>query len=59
MARLGMKDIRDPQKLGEAYLELRKAGVPIDVAVTIPAPDYKSNEGPIEKYGDPRERPEG
>ena len=50
-----MKDNRDPQELGEKYLELRKAGVPLDVAVTIPAPDFSSNEGPVEKYGDPRE----
>ena len=38
------RDLRDPIKLGERYLMLRKKGVDIDVAVEIPVGNYE--EGP-------------
>lgn len=52
-----MRDLRDPQKLGKAYVEARKAGMPIEFAVNFNPPgglyNYASNEGPVEKYGKP------
>lgn len=35
-----MRDLRDPEKLGRTYLELRHAGVPLDAAVRVPVEDY-------------------
>jgi hypothetical protein len=35
-----LKDLRDPQALGDAYLTFRNAGIPIDMAVAIPVEDY-------------------
>lgn len=35
-----MRDKRDPQKLGERYLQLREGGVPREFAVQVPVPDY-------------------
>ena len=35
------RDLRDPIKLGERYLMLRKKGVDIDVAVEIPVGNYE------------------
>lgn len=45
------RDLRDPQKLGELYMALREKGVPIKVAVSLPAEDYRSDESCVEKYG--------
>lgn len=35
------RDLRDPQELGEAYLQLREAGMSIDMAVKAPANPYR------------------
>jgi hypothetical protein len=35
-----LKDLRDPQALGDAYLTFRNAGIPIDMAVAIPVATY-------------------
>ena len=35
-----MRDLRDPQLLGEEYLHLREAGLPIETAVRWPVPSY-------------------
>jgi hypothetical protein len=63
-----VRDQRDPQALGESLLS-HAAGardafghdIPLhevwDVHVQhLPHVPYSSNEGPIERYGDPRER---
>lgn len=46
-----MRDMRDPQALGEAYLKARKLGAPIGDAVHMPSRTFKSDESCIEKYG--------
>jgi len=35
-----MRDLRDPEKLGDAYLEARAAKWPIEAAVTIKVDEY-------------------
>lgn len=35
-----MRDLRDPQKLGEAYLAVRGKGLDIETAVSMPADKY-------------------
>lgn len=58
------RDLRDPQKMGEALLELRRvaapaSGIPVplskfvdDNAVLLSmVPAYDANLGPVEKYG--------
>lgn len=37
-----MRDLRDPLKLGELYLEMRGLGLSIDKAVTMPAEKYEN-----------------
>jgi hypothetical protein len=49
------RDLRDPLQFGMAYLQARKGGVPIDVAVLISTPRYRSDESCIEKYGSPND----
>ena len=39
------RDLRDPQKLGELYLEMRGLGVSIERAATMPAEKYE--DGPF------------
>ena len=46
-----MRDLRDPQLLGEAYLRAREFGAPIGDAVFMPARNYRSDESCIDKYG--------
>lgn len=36
-----MRDLRDPQKLGEAYDTARQAGLEIEWAVQMPTPAYE------------------
>ena len=36
-----MRDQRDPQKLGERYLEMRRQGADIEWAVTSPVDPYR------------------
>lgn len=43
--------MRDPQALGERYLAARKAGLAIEVAVLLPAPERRGKESCIDKYG--------
>lgn len=50
-----MRDLRDPQILGANYLASRKAGLPIEIAVTFPATNFRSNESCVEKYGKPED----
>lgn len=49
------RDLRDPEKLGEAYRKSRAAGLDIEVAVAIPVPNLTTNPSCIEKYGRPSE----
>lgn len=46
-----MRDLRDPQELGKAYLMARGLGAEIEVAIKAPALNYRANESCIEKYG--------
>lgn len=51
-----MRDQRDPQKLGEKYLELRKKGLDIETAVQMPVEVFDAeHQGPVEKYGRPQD----
>lgn len=51
-----MRDLRDPQKLGERYQELRQKGLDIDTAVQMPVEPFDAEHaGPIEKYGRPED----
>ena len=52
-----LKDIRNPEVFGKQYLELRSAGVPIEVAVRTHVEDYSHNPTCIDKYGRPGEAP--
>lgn len=46
------RDLRDPQKLGERYQELRQKGLDIETAVQMPVEPFDAEHaGPIEKYG--------
>lgn len=45
--------MRDPQALGEAYLKARQYKAPIGDAVHMPAPNVRTDETPIDKYGKP------
>lgn len=36
-----MRDLRDPEQLGEAYLGRRSMGLPIEQAVLASTPDYE------------------
>jgi len=47
------RDLRDPQKLGEAYQLVRQKGLDIDTAVRMPVENYINDEGVIERYGRP------
>lgn len=38
-----MRDLRDPQKLGEWYLKLREREMPITEAVEVGVKDYADN----------------
>lgn len=53
-----VRDKRDPEKLGEFLLGwAEKASIKVREAQDsfwAPIPDYVSNPGPHEKYGDPR-----
>lgn len=50
------RDLRDPQKLGEKYQELRQKGLDIETAVQMPAEVFDADhQGPVEKYGRPQD----
>ena len=48
-----MRDLRDPQALGKAYLKARAMGFLIEDAVMAPAPQIDTNPSCVEKYGRP------
>ena len=50
-----MRDMRDPQSLGELFLALRGNGVPIEIAAQAPAKQTNQNPSCVEKYGRPDE----
>lgn len=62
-----MRDLRDPQKVGEALLNemeaFKKDRLPVNAStaaeylVRYDIPDYDEQaQGPLERYGDPRAR---
>lgn len=63
-----MRDLRDPQELGAALLRIAASARPrpfpgsglsrfADSPVLFGVPDFSSDEGPVERYGDPRKLP--
>ena len=46
-----MRDLRDPQKLGERYQELRQSNYSIERAASAVVDNYRSDESCVEKYG--------
>lgn len=38
------RDLRDPQKLGEIYLDVRSKGIAIETAILMPVEDYENGK---------------